>query len=855
MNERPVAGPLAAAVVELRRALAETGRAVLVAPPGTGKTTRVPLALLEEPWMTDERGAPRRILMLEPRRIAARSAAEYTARLLGEPVGGRVGYRTRGDSKVGPATRIEVVTERLLTRRLQRDPELAEIGLVIFDEIHERSLDTDLGLALCLDVATSLRPDLRLLAMSATPDTESIAAVLGDGGAPATVIESESVSHEITTVHLGRDAHRRLEDEVTTAVSLALRSTTEGDVLVFLPGRREIRFTAERLTSLGIDSVPLTAGLDSAALEAALHPDPTGRRKVILATSVAQTSLTIDGVRVVVDAGLERADRFDPARGMGGLVTVPVSMAAADQRRGRAGRQSPGQCYRLWSAAEETGRRAQSEPAINTADLCQLVLDVAAWGVADPEDLRWISRPPAASWTSAAATLQSIGALDEHGRITPDGRRIAELGAHPRLGRLMLEAQRTGDPALGALVAATIESGVRGDLCRSVERPEREVRRVADQWLRSLGERRSDRDGEQPAGHDDDTIGSLIAMAFPERVARRRGEDRHRYLTAGGIGVALPHDSPLGGADWLAISEVERGGGPGGPVGRGGPAGRGGHGAGAARSTNTDERILSAAPLGGPALDEYLAGRLERRTSISADRDGTISARTTWNLGAIVVRDDPSTVPSTQDLVDAASRLLAERGPGLLRWTDSARELQCRAAFARELDPSVPDCSDPGIGSSAAEWLPAHLPNGARGRRRLRLGEINAGEVLAGLLDWNARRRIDDLAPVDLLVPSGRRHRIDYGAEGGPVVRVKLQEMFGAAVSPSVGGGRVAVTLHLLSPAGRPLQVTSDLASFWAGAYEQVRSEMRGRYPKHPWPQDPTAATPTTATRRRTRDL
>jgi len=809
---------LATAIAEVSHALRTDQRAVLVAAPGTGKTTRVPLALLGAPWLGDQR-----IVMLEPRRVAARTAAEYLASRRGEPVGQVVGYRTRGDSRVSAATRVEVVTERLLTRRLQRDPELSGIGLVIFDEIHERSLDTDLGLALCLDVAAGLRPDLRILAMSATPDTEAVAAVLGSGSpdpgdgrrdGPAPVITCRAIAHEVVTTYVGRDRRRRLEDEVTDAVVRARHETmaSGGDVLVFLPGRREIRFTAERLAAWGISSVPLTGGLDAAAVRVALRPDPAGHRKVILATSVAQTSLTIDGVRVVVDAGLERSARFDPARGLSGLVTVPVSVAAADQRRGRAGRQAPGRCYRLWSEAEHGHRRPHSEPEILRADLSPLALDLAAWGVADPAALRWITPPPASGWSVAAATLRALGAVDDTGRITADGRQIADLGAHPRLGLLMLRAARSGVPELGTLLAATIEAGARGDLRRALDHPERDVARVAAQWLRRVPTTTA---GVTLPGTDDERVGALVATAFPERVARRRGRDRARYLTAGGVGVALPADSPLAGTDWLAVAELER-------------------------VTGGDQRVVSAAPLGGAELDLVLREQLEQRAELTGGADGVLTARTTWNLGAIVVRSDPSSPPAFAEILDAAARLVAERGATVIHWTERARQLQARVAFARRFAPDLPDCGDDAIVEGSRGWLASHLTRGDT----VRLGEISAGDVIAGLLSWEDRRLVDELAPTDVVVPSGRRHKITYGPEG-PTMRVKLQEMFGAPSTPTVARGEVAVTLHLLSPAGRPLQVTRDLASFWAGSYRQVRAEMRGRYPKHPWPEDPAAATPT----------
>ena len=816
MTSSPPESSLAAVISDLATALAGSGRAVLVAPPGTGKTTRVPLALLDAPWLDG------RILMLEPRRVAARAAATYMAGLLGEPVGATVGYRTRGDSKVGRATRVEVVTERLLTRRMQQDPSLEGIGLVIFDEVHERSLDTDLGLALCLDVAGGLRDDLRVLAMSATPDTEAIASLLGDESGPAPVIESSGVAHPVDIAYLGLDRRRRLDDEVADAVGRALREAPDGDVLVFLPGRREIRWTAERLAARSVETVPLTAGLDPAALDDALRPRPDGRRKVILATSVAQTSLTIDGVRVVVDAGLERSARFDPARGMSGLVTVPVSRAAADQRAGRAGRQAPGRCYRLWSEPEQASRRAQSEPELAVADLCGLVLDVAAWGVADPTGLRWVTRPPVAGWAVASATLRAIGAVGADGRITADGRTMSDLGAHPRLGRLMIDAARVGDDDTGTLLAAIIEAGVRGDLRRALDRPDREVERVAERWRRSLRSLGSDGpvgartavSAQVPAPGGDEAVGALVAAAFPDRVGRAREGSRTRYLLASGVGASVPEGSPLAGHAWLAVAEVER-------------------------VDGGDQRIVAGAPLSDSSLAAFLDLHAEPRAELVADRSGVLTARTTRNVGSIVIGVDTGHAPDRLQVAAAAAAVLRERGVALLGWSDASHDLQRRAVFARMTDDRVPDVSDEALVASAPSWIGSFLPDGPR----VDLGAISAGDVLAGEIG-GTRSLIDAAAPTHLVVPSGRRHRIEYGPDG-PVVRVKLQEMFGSPVSPTVGAGTVPVTLHLLSPAGRPLQVTQDLASFWANAYAQVRSEMRGRYPRHPWPEDPTAAVPT----------
>lgn len=785
---------------------------MLVAPPGSGKTTRVPIELLAEPWLGSQR-----ILMLEPRRVAARSAAQYMASGLGEPVGETVGYRTRGDSRVGRTTRIEVVTERLLTRRLQRDPALDGVGLVVFDEVHERSLDTDLGLALCLDVVEALRPDLRLLAMSATPDVDATASLLaGRDPVPAPVVRGVARPYEVETIYVGRDHRRQLEDEVAEVVLAAIRDSARsgGDLLVFLPGRREIRQAARRLADRGVATVALTAGLSARDLDVALRRDPHGARRVVLATSVAQTSLTIDGVSVVIDSGLERSERFDPGRGLGGLVTVPASVAVADQRRGRAGRQGPGRCYRLWTRAEHDRRPEQSEPEIRVGDLCTLALDLAAWGVTDPGDLRWITPPAETAWKAATSTLHSIGVIDDAGRITPTGRRVADLGAHPRLGVMMLAAVAAGDAALGARLAAVIEAGARGDLAGAVERLDPEIERQARRWTAQLPATRGRLDDV------DGAVAALVATAFPERVARRRAPGGGRFLAASGTGFAVEERSPLGGAEWLAI-------------------------AGADRVDGADHRVVSAVPLSGEPLERLLEARLERRADITVSTDGVIAARSAWFVGAIEVRPEPGERAPDDELIAAAARFVAEHGLSRLAWSAAARELQARLEFARRFHPELPDCSDAALAARSAEWLSAHVRNGA-----VALGTIRAGDVIAGYVTFGDRALLDEVAPVRCVVPSGRGHTVVYGPEG-PSLHVKLQEMFGAIDTPTVARGRVPITLHLLSPAGRPLQVTQDLASFWAGSYRQVRAEMRGRYPKHPWPEDPLAAEPTSSTRRR----
>ena len=795
---------------DLRTALREHRGAVLVAPPGSGKTTRVPLNLVDEPWLNGST-----ILMLEPRRMAARAAATFMADSLGEPVGRTVGYRMRGDSKVSSATRVEVVTERLLTRRLQSDPSLDGIGLVIFDEVHERSIDTDLGLALCVDVASGLRDDLRILAMSATLDTGPIASMLDD----APVLVAGGAPHPIDTRYVPRTRTTPLDAQVAEAVRRALADpSTDGGVLVFLPGRAEIGRTATRLADAGVASTRLTAGLPADELRAALRPATDGSRRVVLATAVAQTSLTIDGVRTVIDAGLERRPRFDPGRGMSSLETVPVSRAAADQRRGRAGRQAPGVCIRLWSEHEHRTLRRFSEPEILIADLAPLALDLACWGGADPGELSWFDPPPRAGWTHAIELLRGLGALDDDGRVTGHGRRIAELGAHPRLGHLMVRAAERGNGPLATLVAAVIESGARGDLRAAVERPTPDVVEVAARWSRRLD------GGRPPRRVDGDAVGPLVALAYEDRLARRRTGQRGRFLLTNGVGAEVALESALADAEWLAIAELDR--------------------------RQGDARITSAAPLSTDEVLELFGDRVEHRSSVRfVASSGAIECTVDECLGAIVLRSARAEVENAT-ILGALSDAVERLGVAMFRWSDGARDLQHRALFARSLDESVPDVGDDALVADRDSWLPAAV--GPQRGPVVRVAAIEMGAALATILTWAQRHRIDELAPTHLVVPSGRSHRVTYSS-AGPVLAVKLQEMFGAPTSPTVGGGRVPVTLHLLSPAGRPLQVTQDLASFWAGAYREVRGEMRGRYPKHPWPEDPTVAVPTARTTRRTR--
>jgi len=794
---------LPAALPSLEAALATDRQAVLVAPPGAGKTTTVPLALLDEPWL-----AGQRIVMLEPRRLATRNAATFMASLIGEQVGGTVGYRMRGDVRISDRTRIEVVTERTLTRRMQRDPGLEGVGLVIFDEVHERSLDTDVGLALCLDLAEGLRPDLRVLAMSATVDADRFAELLGG----AAVIRVDGAPYPVTTHHVARDSRARLEDSVAEVVLTALAETAAtagGDVLVFLPGRAEIDRVARRLDRSGVATVRLTGGRDSSGLDDVMGPSAPGGRRVILATAVAQTSITIDGVRVVVDAGLERRPRFDPGRGMSSLETVGVSKAAADQRRGRAGRQAPGACYRLWTAREHEQLREYSDAEILIADLAPTVLELSSWGVTEPTTLRWIDPPPAAAWSRATDELEALGALDHGGRITPHGRRLVAIGADPRLTHMMVLATDSGRGTDAALAAAIMEAGVRGDLREALAKPDRSALDVARDWARRL-------DVSPPRAGAVEDVGTLVALAHPTRLARRRPGPGGRFLLADGTG-ARTDTATLATSEWLAVAELGQG-----SVRDGG-----------------DAAIRSAAPVTEVQVNELIANGTETNDEVATGPGDVLTVTSVERFGAIVLARRPATTPDRALLLGAARQAIERLGLDCLTWSAASRSLRARVQFAHSVDARVPEMSTAALTSQLDDWLAVELPAGPR----VRLDDLDAGSLVRSVLG-PAARLVNELAPERVGVPSGRTAAVDYTADG-PVISVKLQEMFGAARGPTVGAGRVPVTIHLLSPAGRPLQVTGDLAGFWAGAYAQVRKEMRGRYPRHPWPEDPTSATPT----------
>jgi ATP-dependent helicase HrpB len=806
--------PIDAVLADLTASVASRSNAVLVAPPGAGKTTRVPLALLDEPWVKGGK-----LILLEPRRLAARAAADRMARTLGEAVGDTVGLRVRLGSKISRRTRIEVVTEGVFARMILDDPALEGVAAVLFDEFHERSLDADLGLALALDAQVGLREDLRLLVMSATLDGARVARLLGD----APVIESEGRAYPVETRYLGRDPNRRIEEQVTDATMRALRAEP-GSILVFLPGQGEIRrvetLLRERVTDPCVDIALLYGTLDRGEQDLAVGPAKPGRRKVVLATSIAETSLTIEGVRVVIDSGLARVPVYEPNIGLTRLETVRVSRAAADQRRGRAGRTEPGICYRLWEEAATGALEAYARPEILSADLAPMLLDCAAWGVADPTTLSFLDPPPGPALKEARALLQQLHALDRDGRITETGRRLRDLPLPPRLARMVLVAGESGQARDAAdLAAVLVERGLGGDATDLGERVERfrrdrskraeDMRRMAEGWARTSA-------GFGRAG-EPSSFGALLTLAYPDRLAKARGK-AGEYLMASGRGAALePHDR-LAKEPYLAIAEISGG-------------------AAAAR-------ILAAAPITTEEIDASLGVDIEQREEIVFDRQAkALRNRAVRRYGALTLNERPLPVPASEEAARILASGLASLGLSALPFSKALTQWRERVMFLRHAEGDEwPDLSDEALTASAEEWLAPHLV----GRTGITdIGPDLLSEALRSLLPWNLQRRLDAEAPTHLEVPTGSQIPIDYGAHEGPVLAVRVQELFGLDKHPVIAGGRVPLILHLLSPAQRPIQITRDLPGFWRGSWAAVRSDMRGQYPKHPWPEDPLTAPPT----------
>jgi ATP-dependent helicase HrpB len=804
--------PIDAALPELTAALAARNAAVLVAPPGAGKTTRVPLVLAGEAWAQDQK-----IIVLEPRRLAARAAAERMAKTLGEEVGATVGLRVRFGSKVSRATRIEVVTEGVFTRLILDDPSLDGVAAVLFDEFHERSLDADLGLAFTRDAQTGLREDLRLLVMSATLEGARIAALLG--GAP--VIASEGRAFPVETRYLGRDPRQPIERQVADATVSVLRAE-RGSVLAFLPGGAEIRraerLLAERVTDPSVEIVPLYGALERDVQDRAIAPAPAGRRKVVLATSIAETSITIEGVRIVIDSGLARVPRYEPDVGLTRLETVRVSRASADQRRGRAGRTEPGVCVRLWDEPQTASLEPYARPEILAADLSGFALDLALWGETDPERLAFLDPPPRAAFAEARALLRELGAIDGDDRITDEGRHLARLPLPPRLARMVVDGSAVGAGQLAAEIAVVVsERGLGGDdvdLTARLDAWRRDRSRRATE-ARQMAKRWSALSPSSAQGADL-SPGALLALAYPDRIARNRGSGG-AFLLANGRGANVDPASALAREPFLAVAEL----------------------AGAA----AQGRILLAASITLAEIETEFGDRIEAREEIVFDQtSASLRGRRVRRLGAVILAEQPTQVAASPETAQALAAGIVRLGLDRLPWTKALAQWRDRSMFLRQAEGDEwPDVSDAALAAEPG-WLIAAFAD------KTALAELSADELAAAvtrLLPWNLVRRLQAEAPTHFVAPTGSRVPIDYAAPEGPKVSVRVQELFGLDRHPTIAGGRVPLVVELLSPAHRPVQVTRDLPGFWRGSYQAVKAEMKGRYPRHPWPDDPLQAPPT----------
>jgi ATP-dependent helicase HrpB len=819
--------PVEAVLDELRDALAESTSVVLQAPPGAGKTTVVPLRLMNEPWLEG-----RRIVMLEPRRLAARMAAERMARVSGEKVGRSVGYRIRNEVRVSGATRIEVVTEGILTRMLQSDPSLEGVGLLIFDEFHERSLHADLGLALALQAREVFRPDLRILVMSATLAADAVAGLLGD----ARVVTSEGRSYPVETYYLDSPVTGRIEPVMASTIRRRLNEQ-RGDILAFLPGAGEIGRTAEMLRESvpeGVDVLPLHASIPASQQDMAVAPSVAGRRKVVLSTSIAETSLTIEGIMTVVDGGLMRIPGYAPETGMTRLRTVPVSKAAADQRRGRAGRLGPGHCYRLWTHFADQHLAEHTPPEIIDADLAPVVLELAAWGVHDPSELRWLDAPPAEAISEARGLLQSLDALDDRGRITEVGQRMLTLGLHPRLAHMLIEGERMGHAGLACDVAALLQerdvldarSAADADLRLRLDAMAGAagipVHRAALERCRSEAARLRQRLGAGRESSDVATAGVVVALAYPDRLGRSAGGGV--YQLANGRRARLGATQPLESAPFLAVAELGGGG--------------------------RVPTIFQAAPVNEDDLRRLFGDRIEIQDQVAWDADRqTVIARRVERLGGMILKEGPLADPPADLVHEALLHALKTEGLRLLRPDDAFDRARNRILFMRGLEGDPwPDVTEERLLETAEEWLGPFL---AGVRSGADLQRLEPGVALEAFLGRDLMRRLSDEAPSHFRVPSGSNIAIDYYDPSAPVLAVRLQEVFGLEETPRIARGRVALIVHLLSPAMRPIQVTRDLAGFWRTSYFDVRKDMRGRYPKHQWPENPLEAVPTARTVKR----
>ncbi len=839
----PTALPVEAVLPELHDALKRQRVVVLQAPPGTGKTTRVPPSLIGQPWL-----GRKRVLVLEPRRVAARAAAARMAIERGEKIGATIGLRTRFDTRVSDSTLVEVVTEGVLTRMLLSDPGLETIGVIVFDEFHERSIHADTSLAFARETADALRSDLRMVIMSATLDAAALATRLRTDA----IVRADAPIFPVETIHRPPAPGRTVDQEVPDAVLDTLSDgKIKGDILVFLAGAgainradRELRHRlGDRLAANGdLALTPLHGSLPPADQDLALQPDPDGRRKVILSTPIAETSVTIDGVGVVVDTGRRRRPEINHGRGMSQLRTVAASQAATDQRRGRAGRQAPGVCVRLWSAGEQQHRPADEPPEILTSDLTSLALQVAAWGATEPSELPWLDPPPTVAYDAARDTLTDLGALDTEGRVTDHGRAMTDLGAEPRLAHLMIRGAKLeseGTPGATATACALAAALADRDLLTGRDRPV-DLRTRVERVARERPGERGDRGALQQARSmarrwesalpisardpiDLDLVGLLTSIAFPHRIARRRDEPGS-FLLASGAGVGVPLADELARQEWLAVAETE--------------------------GIGAEARVRTAAPITIEQIEAHHSTRIGESMHGGWDRrkrDLVFEDRRT--LGSIVLSRSPVAEPDRAAVVEGLLEGVRREGLTLLSWDEADVRFRQRLSFLHTVDPDRwPAVDDDTLLSQLEHWLSASLGDV---RRRSDLGRVKPRVALGALLDWRQGREVDQLAPTHVEVPSGSRLPIDYSLEGGPVLAVRLQEVFGLAESPTVANGTVPVVMHLLSPAHRPVQVTTDLASFWATGYADVRRELRGRYPKHHWPEDPFTASATAKAKRR----
>ncbi|MCK7614099.1 ATP-dependent helicase HrpB [Roseibium sediminicola] len=801
--------PIDGVLPALLAALDQGPNAVLVAEPGAGKTTRVPLALLNAGWRGDGK-----ILVLEPRRLAARAAARRMASELGEKPGETVGYRVRMETRVSARTRIEVITEGVFTRLILDDPELTGVAAILFDEFHERSLDGDLGLALALDVQAALRDDLRLLPMSATLDAAGISKLLGD----APVIESKGRSYPVETRYLGRAPQERIEPQMVRAIRQAVAEET-GSVLVFLPGQGEIRRTAEMLDGklpANCLVAPLFGGLEAKAQDAAIRPATDDQRKIVLSSAIAQTSLTIEGVRVVIDSGLARVPRYEPQTGLTRLETVRVSRASADQRRGRAGRTEPGICYRLWDEAQTAALPQAESPEILEADLTGLVLDLAAWGTFDPADLTFAEPPPQAAWTEAKTLLQDLHALDGTGRLTEDGKALAKLPLHPRLAHMVIEGAARGLGHTAALIALLLsEPGLGGrdpdlrarlqSLRNDKSQRAKDGRQLAERWLKQAGGAGKDFDPE--------CAGLLLALAYPDRVAQQRGQTG-RFRLANGRGAELEPQHGLAREPFLTVADIQ------------GKAASG--------------RIQLCAPISMEEIEELFAADITDEDEVQLTGDGALKARQVRRYRSVELKSRQIQSADPEAVERALITEIRRRGVARLPWSKDQLRLKKRIAYARANGAEdLPDLSDAALTENLESWLQPYLAGCTS------LNGIDAallGNALAALLPYDASARLDTLAPSHFTAPTGSKVPIDYGAAAGPTLSIRVQELFGLRDHPSVCDGRLPLILELLSPAQRPIQITKDLPGFWAGSWSDVKADMKGRYPKHPWPDDPTIA-------------